>query len=977
MTSGPAKDIFASLNAAQARAVRSNANTVAILAGPGSGKTHTLTSRVVYLVDTLGYQPQDVIVATFTVKAAREMTERIGKALGNGREKKIILGTFHSVARRYLAAYGQRIGLNQKFGIADDGDSRAIIARICKRLQLTIDPPMARAWISKKKAKGTEPYSGGDAKKAAPVKGAALKELETCYKEYQDHLQRSNLLDYDDLLVRCVELLQKHPSCVSNVQAVLIDEYQDTNGVQYELMKLFAQARRRITIVGDPDQSIYGWRSAEIRNLYRMLQEYPKTDQVALEENYRSSQSILDISLTVIQQDTKRYQKALRPIHNKGSRPVLRRLRTSAQEAEWIVSEIRRAEMMSGDMMTHDDVAILLRSAALSRHIEHALGKAGMAYKMVGGFKFYERMEIKVLLDYLRVIHQPENNDALGRIMNVPKRGIGDVTIKALVEEAEKSSMSLFSLLDKHCRGDRIAKTRIMKAAEQKISGDLLRVIKGTRKRVDEISQGTPFGLVEMIEHILAHLKFQKFIQDTYADDHETRWANVQELVGLAADFVRDLDKTGDDSLPEIDGLQQSKEIDVLPKFLSNVALASDVQKDGDTEQNKPLVTISTIHAAKGLEWPVVFVPSAYNGSIPHVRAEDLDEERRLLYVAMTRAKTLLYLSCPLYGSMHGSAEKQELSPFLTPVARYFAKKGPCFDRPVMSEVARILQRVLPSDALIYKTIPPMTIIEDSLFPEDPEEAAREIRNAGGATEGSSYEDRRPKRPRLYGPVGSTSNEEEPPWQKEYATTMEQVSNFTVSTLPGFVSAGSHQVALAAAVAAKAEQKTHITQITKRSTSKRPPDQKSIMGFIKTSSNPTQPPKPSLPPTATSYHIPHLPNARPHVPQPTIDPTLTNHKLGATRLSRPAPPKRDMEPQGKQYTCFSSSPTKPTQENELPSSPPEPTRPAGCLHATTMNMPKGLGGGFRRPAGLTREGGIAPMERLRKPFKPLTINRNG
>lgn len=984
MTPARGKDIFASLNAAQARAVKSNADTVAILAGPGSGKTHTLTSRVVYLVDTLGYQPQDVIVATFTVKAAREMTERIGRALGNGREKKIVLGTFHSVARRYLAAYGQKIGLNQRFGIADDGDARAVIARICKRLQLTVDPPMARGWISKKKSEGTEPYPQADASKTAAVRGPQLQELETLYQEYQDHLERSNLLDYDDLLVKCVELLRKHPSCVSNVQAVLIDEYQDTNGVQYELMKLFAQARHRITIVGDPDQSIYGWRSAEIRNLHRMLEEYPKTDQVALEENYRSSQSILDLSLTVIQQDTKRYKKVLRPIHNRGSRPVLRRLRTSAQEAEWIVSEIRRTMMMSGDMITHNDVAILLRSAALSRHIEHALGKAGMAYRMVGGFKFYERMEIKVLLDYLRVIHQPENNDALGRIMNVPKRGIGDATAKALIEEAEKSSMSLYSLLDKHCRGDRIAKTKIMKVAEQKISGDLLRLIRSTRKRVEEISQGRPFGLVEMIEHVLTQLKFEQFITATYAEDHETRWANVQEFIGLAADFVKDLDKLGDDSLPEIDGLQQSKDMDVLPKFLSNVALASDALKDGDAEQSKPLVTISTIHAAKGLEWPVVFVPSAYNGSIPHARAEDLDEERRLLYVAMTRAKALLYLSCPLYGSTHGSGgEKQELSPFLSPVAKVFARKGPSFDRPVMSEVARILQRTLPSDDTIYKSIPPMTMTDDDLFPEDPEEAAREVRKAGGTTEGFSYDDRRPKRPRLYGQAGSTSAENDPPWQKGYATTMEQVSNFTASKLPGFVSAASPQVGLVAAAAEKAaQQKKQTTQISKKSVSNRPTNQRSIMGFVKTTSGPAQPatvaPTTNLLSAPTSHKIPHLPDATTHVPKAAIDPTLTAHKLGAARLSRPVQPKREPEEfQGKQYTCFSSSPTKPSgAEEEENEEPPEPTRPARTLHVTTMNMPKGLGGGFRRPARLAREGDIAPMERLRKPFKPLTINRN-
>lgn len=985
-------DIFKSLNEAQTRAVRSHADTVAILAGPGSGKTHTLTSRVVFLVDALGYRPQDVIVATFTVKAAREMTERIGRALGNGREKKIVLGTFHSVARRYLAAYGGRIGLNQRFGIADDGDSRGIVSRICKRLQLAVDPPMARAWISKKKAKGTEPEPD-DSKKQSPPRGALVQELETCYNEYQSHLERSNLLDYDDLLVRCVELLKKHPSCVSNVQAVLIDEYQDTNGVQYELMKLFAQARQRITIVGDPDQSIYGWRSAEIRNLWRLLRDYPGTEEVSLEENYRSSQSILDLSLTVIQQDTKRYQKALRPVHNRGTRPVLRKLKTSATEAEWVVSEIRRVVMMSGQMMAHDDIAILLRSASLSRHIEHALGKAGIAYKMVGGFKFYERMEIKVLLDYLRVIHQPENNDALARIMNVPKRGIGDVTIKALVEEAEKSSTSLFSLLDRHCCGGRQAKTRITKQAEQKISGDLLRLLKGLRKRVDEISQGTPFGLVEMLEQLLTQLKFQKVLQDTYADDHEQRWANVQEFLGLAGDFIRDLDRIGDDGLPEIEGVQQSQEIDVLPKFLSQIALASDTLKDDETQQNKAMVTISTIHAAKGLEWPVVFVPAAYNGSIPHARSEDNDEERRLLYVAMTRAQALLYLSCPLYGS-HGNGEKQELSPFLLPVERYFAKKGPCFDRPVMGEVARILQRTLPSEASIYESMPPMSVVEDDLFPEDPEQSIREVRKAGGSVEGAYDERYRTKRPRLYGPAGEKSQGEEQPWRKDYATTMEQTSDFTVSSLPGFVSASSAQAALAAP-AASAKAKQPAQNAGRTSTNKRPPDQRSIMGFVRTtaakpstSSKPRTAPASAHPASTNRQYLPPKLAARAtsYAPRPAIEPELTNHRLAATKLARPVRPRReDAGFQGKQYNCFSSSPTKPSADEGEPAiqapagaeenePPPEQLRPAGSLHNTTCNMPKGLGGGFRKPAGLGRDS-IAPMERLRKPFKPLTMNR--
>ncbi|KAM7197416.1 P-loop containing nucleoside triphosphate hydrolase protein [Rhypophila sp. PSN 637] len=1017
--------ILASLNPAQARAVSSDAATVAILAGPGSGKTHTLTSRVVWLVDHVGYRPEDVVVATFTVKAAREMQERIGKALGNGRERKLVLGTFHSIARRYLAAYGRKIGLSQKFGIADDGDSRSIITRIIKRLQLPLEAPIARAWISKKKAKGTDVAAAPARQKPATTPG--LQDLETCYAEYQAHLERSNLLDYDDLLVRCVELLQKFPSCVANVQTVLIDEYQDTNGVQYELMKLLAQERRRITIVGDPDQSIYGWRSAEIRNLWRLLRDFPGTDEISLEENYRSSQSILEFSLQVIQQDRKRYQKVLKPIHNRGTRPVLRKLRSASVEAEWIVSEIRRAIYMSGEMLNHADVAVLLRSASLSRHIESALGKAGIPYKMVGGFKFYERAEIKTIIDYLRVIHQPENNDALGRIMNVPRRGIGEGTVKNLIEEAEKSSLSLWGLLSKHCRGDRQAKTKITKHAEQKISGDLFRMLNGLRKRISEASESTPFGLVELIQHLLTSINFQKWLQDTQPEEHEQRWANVQEFVNMAADFERDLAQVGDDTLPEIDGLEQSTEVDVLPKFLANVSLASDAQKGEDGQENKPVVTISTIHAAKGLEWPIVFVPAVYTGSIPHSRSEDGDEERRLLYVAMTRAQSLLYLSYPMYISQ-SNGEQNELSPFVEPISSSFAKKGPCFDRPILSQMAQILGRELPSDSNIFGSLPLNFSPGDDLHPVDPEESLKNLddkRARGGEGEQQAYWPRS-KRPRLTAPPVNPDNGQEQAWEKGYATTMERSSSFTVSALPGFVSVGAIQGSLMAANAeadAKRQQEKDF-KARRSAATKRPADQQSILGFVKSSTSTADVSLPKLPPQSSfTLNKGKVTYNDPGPPKPAIDPSLSSHKIGNGRLM----PRQPTFPQTttndysaastananntkpKQYAHFSSSPTKPAEkeeeaeradkekEEEEDDPPPEPTRSAACLHATTYNLPKGLGGigGLRRPAGLnnTRVGkgvgvaaagrvgsggaasGPAALDRLRKPFKPLTMNR--
>ena len=972
---GSESTLLTSLNSAQRRAVTSNAATVAILAGPGSGKTHTLTSRVVWLIQQAGYQPANVVVATFTVKAAREMKNRIGKALGEGIEKKIVLGTFHSIARRYLAAYGKRIGLDPKFNIADDGDSKAIIQRICKRLDVNLEPSYVKSWISKKKAKGSFEAAVRDAKKVK--EHPALKD---CYREYQDHLTRSNLLDYDDLLVRCVELLQEHPSCVSNVQTVLIDEYQDTNGIQYELMKLFGQSQQRITIVGDPDQSIYGWRSAEIRNLYRLLRDYPETEEISLEENYRSSHSILTVSLNVIQQDKKRYQKVLLPVHNKGAKPVLRTLKSSAAEGQWVVSELKRAVMMFGGMLKYEDVAILLRSASLSRHIESALGKAGIAYRMIGGHKFYERKEIKVLLDYLRVVYQPDNNDAVARIINVPRRGIGETTIKSLLEEAEHAKISLWSLLWRHCRGGRQATTKIKTSVEQKLNTELLKTISILKQKSQQIESNTPNTLVDLIEQLISQLHFKTYLEDEYADDHEQRWANVQELVNLAGDFVRDFSKMEEDDLPEIEDFEQAKEEDLLGRFLANVALASDAQKDGQDQDKTSVVTISTIHAAKGLEWPVVFVPAVYTGSIPHARSEDTDEERRLLYVAMTRAQALLYLSCPLYGSQ-GLSNKVELSPFVSPfAATAFAPKGPSFDRLIIEGAAKILGRDAPSEQIVFGKLPTMFSPEDDLFPIDPldPKTGEERDDVSGGRFA-----RAPKRQRTnYGNAPDMSTEERP-WRREYETTMEQSSGFTVSALPGFTTAGVHQKTLHATTVREAENKAPKAA-QRGGTSRRRADQRSLLGFVTKESKPRSISHPG----ETGGGIPSAPrnaaaasgfNARSVTTptnldfrKPAIEPSLADHKLAKGKtLNRPYDQRPDGEPR-KQYASFSSSPRRPPTPDKVEEKAADLARPAASFHATTFTAAQGAGGRVRPPNGL---GPPPSMDRLRKPFKPLTIHR--
>ena len=719
------------LNAAQRCAVISPASVLQILAPPGSGKTKTLTSRVAHLLSYHNYKPSNTLCLTFTIKSASEMKERLSKLLGTALVSRLVLGTFHSVCRRYLVTYGYLIGLRKGFGIADSSDSIAIINRIIKRLKLNVDPKVARSRISSSKAKGIRHTDLSD--KTARKTNVDQQEFVTVFEAYESHLAISNLLDYDDLLLRCVDLLRQHPHCVSNIEAVLIDEFQDTNVVQFDLVKLFAAKCNRITTVGDPDQSIYGWRSAEIKNLKRMQEEYPETVVIHLEDNYRSSGAILLAALEVIQQDQSRPAKPLLPTHCPGTIPVLRRLPSAAVEATWIVTEIQRSMTLTGNVLTYADFSILLRSASLSRVIESAMGKAGIPYRMVGGQRFFDRVEVKILLDYLRVVSQPDNTDALARIINVPSRRIGDVTIRCLLEEATARGITLWTLVQDIVQGRRNPKTKMAKMAEQGLGNVISIILTGRKKLMDTQNAHWPHRI---LEYIMKKLDFKEFLERTHPEDHEGRWANVEELVAQASDsslVLQDPFSTNEnpveDALPCIDGLGQdsrNQAEEALDRFLANVALSAELQKeDKDEHQSGPQerVTISTIHAAKGLEWPVVFIPSTYEGSIPHSRAEDTDEERRLLYVAMTRAQALLYMSCPIRNSM---GEETTLSPFLSAkqVARLLTDQGPSLDFGTTKDICRILRREFPPEDLLLDCMRTVPSLEDNVWPltgeEDP-----------------------------------------------------------------------------------------------------------------------------------------------------------------------------------------------------------------------------------------------------------------
>lgn len=720
------------LNNAQKDAVTSPSPVLQVLAPPGSGKTKTLTARVAYLLIHHGYAPWNIICCTFTIKASREMRERLRGLIGDKLESKLILGTFHSICRRYLVTYGNKIGLQKGFGIADSSDSLAIIKRIVKRLQLSIEPSAARSRISHQKAQGGHPNELDAGRKRT----LNQQEFWTVFAEYEAELVMSNLLDYDDLLLRCLQLLRDHPECVSNIEAVLIDEFQDTNTVQFELMKRFASAQKRITIVGDPDQSIYGFRSAEIKNLTLMRQYYPDTTVINLEENYRSSAAILSSAQDVIEQDISRPNKRLKPTHQYGTLPTFRKLPSAVAEASWLVLEIQRAKAMTGRMLEFSDFAILLRSAALSRLIESAMGKAGIPYKMVGGSRFFDRKEIRILLDYLRTICQPQNNDAFMAVINVPSRKIGDQTIKSLVEEAQEKKVSLFTYVHAIVQRKRKPKKQLMKAAEQNLAA-LVSLIQSSKEKL-KIAEPRHAPKI-LLEHIIKKLSFKEYLEKTFPEDEENRWANVEELLAQAEDMST-LPTTADsEELPLIEGVEQQINDggeEALSRFLANISLSSEIQSDDDGSQQK--VTISTIHAAKGLEWPVVFIPAVYQGSIPHSRAEDTDEERRLLYVAMTRAQALLYLSLPMRQSRDN--EGTTCSTFIRQraLSRYFQDAGPTFDDLLVKSVAHTLRRGLPSEETIVEEMQKLRSISDDLWPLDGTPGEQECRRREEQQSGSA-----------------------------------------------------------------------------------------------------------------------------------------------------------------------------------------------------------------------------------------------
>lgn len=634
-------NLFDKLNPAQLEAVTHIDGPLLVVAGAGSGKTRVLTSRIAYLLQE-GVAPWNILAITFTNKAAQEMKERVHAMVGE-RARDIWLSTFHAFCVRLLRQESEHLaGYSRNFVIYDSGDSQAVIKNCLRELNLDdkhFPPAGVQASISN--AKNALQDHRAFRRQADNFHQEKVAEV---YELYQQKLRLNNALDFDDLLLLAVGLLEGNPEILGKYQEkfryILIDEYQDTNRAQYLLAKLLAARHRNIFVVGDVDQSIYAWRGADIRNILDFEGDYPDARVVKLEQNYRSTQNILDAANTVIENNADRKPKSLWTENPAGDR-IIRYLATDERdEARFICDNIIKQNTIY--RAPYQDMAVLYRTNAQSRVIEEAFMRAGVPYTIVGGLKFYDRKEIRDILAYVRVIFNPADNVSLLRIINVPRRGIGDTSIGRLTEHASAANLPLFDAVS-----NSDAVPGLTARARNQLEG-LAELLFKLNARADELPVA---GLVEAVMRESGYLAE---LENEQTPQSEARIENLRELLSVAKEFAA----AGDVE-------------DNLENFLSHVSLVSDIDA-ADTDSDR--VTLMTLHSAKGLEFPVVFLAGLEEGIFPHSRTlmseTEIEEERRLCYVGITRARRRLYITNARMRTIYGNTVMYPPSRFLTEIPR-------------------------------------------------------------------------------------------------------------------------------------------------------------------------------------------------------------------------------------------------------------------------------------------------------------------
>ncbi len=629
--------IYDTLNREQKKAVMQTEGPLLVLAGAGSGKTRALTHRIAYLIGEMGVKPWNILAITFTNKAAGEMRERVDALVGFGSDQ-VWVSTFHSACMRILRRHIDRIGYDTSFTVYDADDQKTVMKDVCRRLSIDTKIYKERALLSAISGAKDELISVREYEKDAAVDFVKATYAKA-YREYQETLQKNNALDFDDIIMKTVELFKSCPEVLDYYQErfryIMVDEYQDTNTAQFELVRLLADKYRNLCVVGDDDQSIYKFRGANIRNILDFEKHFPETAVIRLEQNYRSTQSILDAANAVIQNNVNRKSKTLWTDRGEGSRLHFKQLENAYEEAEYIADDVARRVSKQGAQ--YRDCAVLFRTNAQARLLEERMIMEGIPYNVVGGVNFYSRLEIKDILAYLKTIDNGRDEVAVKRIVNVPKRGIGSATLEKLQDYAQIRDIGLYEAMEQAGEVMGLGKASV------KIR-PFVHLIQGLRKRSAELS------VAELIQEIIDTIGYKEYLQDNDDESAEDRMANVDELITKAVNYQDTHDE------PDLTG------------FLSEVALVADIDNvDGDDNR----VLLMTLHSAKGLEFPNVYLSGLEDGLFPSYMTvisddpSDLEEERRLAYVGITRAMNELTLTCARMRMVRGETQYNAVSRFV------------------------------------------------------------------------------------------------------------------------------------------------------------------------------------------------------------------------------------------------------------------------------------------------------------------------
>ena len=630
--------IYDTLNEQQKKGVFTTDGPVLLLAGAGSGKTRVLTHRIAYLIDELGVNSWNIMAITFTNKAAGEMKERVENLVGVGSDS-IWVTTFHSTCVRILRRYADRIGYDNNFAIYDTDDQKTVMKEVCKRLQIDTKQLKERTIlgaISSAKDELISPpeyelNAAGDYRK---------QKIASAYREYQETLRKNNAMDFDDLIMKTVELFKTDQEVLASYQKrfkyIMVDEYQDTNTAQFELIRLLAAGTRNLCVVGDDDQSIYKFRGANIRNILDFEKVYPEAVVIRLEQNYRSTQNVLDAANAVIKNNTGRKEKTLWTDHGNGNRIHFKQFDNAYEEAEFVADDI--AGKKRNGIADYGDCAVLFRTNAQARLLEERFVVEGIPYNVVGGVNFYARKEIKDLLAYLKTIDNGRDDLAVKRIINIPKRGIGAATIAKVQDYADLHEISFYEAL---CQADEVTGLTSKTAEKLKPFVNLINVF---RSKVDF------YGIKELLEDVIETTGYVKELEASDEEDAEARIENIDELISKAAAF------------------EETHDQPTLGEFLEEVALVADID---NVEEGNNRVLLMTIHSAKGLEFSHVYMKGMEDGIFPSYMTivsddpDEIEEERRLAYVGITRAKEDLTLCYAKMRMVRGETQMNAVSRFV------------------------------------------------------------------------------------------------------------------------------------------------------------------------------------------------------------------------------------------------------------------------------------------------------------------------